>query len=478
MPLIHRSTSQRLSSCLRRWAWQLCVSAGVGVAASLTATPTLAWEPSAPVELVVPAGAGGGADQMARFIAQLAASKQLLRQPINVVNKSGNSGMDALLDIQASKGNPHKLVITLSNLFTAPLATGVQFSWRDITPVQMLALDQFVLWVSASSPHKTAKDLLDALRSAGPGRFTLGGTGSKQEDQLISVLLETAAATRITYVPLKGGGDVARALADGEVDISVNNPIEAEALWRQGKLRPLCVFDGQRLDGTAKVAGGQSWADLPTCMSVGIPTQYQMMRSIFTTPGATPDQVAFYSQLLDKLRATPEWQAFMVRGAFKQTSMAGPAFDDWLDKSNRFHNVLMREAKLKVGSASACQIDIDPDPRLDTAHRMFPGAITDIAGLSVGHYTDTRRPTGCTVLLCPQGAVAGVDVRGAAPGTRETDLLHPLATLGAGACPAADRRQRLRAGRRHRRDALAGGTRPWCAGGPGPGAHRAGGGAV
>ena len=60
---------------------------------------------------------------------------------------------------------------------------------------------------------------------------------------------------------------------------------------------------------------------------------------------------------------------------------------------------------------------------------MFAGAITDIAGLAVGHHTDTRRPTGCSVLLCPQGAVAGVDVRGAAPGTRETDLLHPLATL-------------------------------------------------
>ena len=56
---------------------------------------------------------------------------------------------------------------------------------------------------------------------------------------------------------------------------------------------------------------------------------------------------------------------------------------------------------------------------------MFPGAITDIAGLRVGHHTDTRRPTGCTVLLCEQGATAGVDVRGAAPGTRETDLLNP-----------------------------------------------------
>jgi L-aminopeptidase/D-esterase-like protein len=58
--------------------------------------------------------------------------------------------------------------------------------------------------------------------------------------------------------------------------------------------------------------------------------------------------------------------------------------------------------------------------------RIFPGSLTDVRGLSVGHFTDTRRPTGCTVVLTPQGAVAGVDVRGASPGTRETELLSPL----------------------------------------------------
>jgi L-aminopeptidase/D-esterase-like protein len=61
------------------------------------------------------------------------------------------------------------------------------------------------------------------------------------------------------------------------------------------------------------------------------------------------------------------------------------------------------------------------DPRAS----IFAGAITDVAGLRVGHHTDSRRPTGCSVVLCPQGAVCGVDVRGAAPGTRETDLLRP-----------------------------------------------------
>ncbi|MDH4392028.1 MAG: tripartite tricarboxylate transporter substrate-binding protein [Aquabacterium sp.] len=349
--------------------WRGLFGCVLSVVAALAAAPAAAWEPTAPIELVVPAGDGGGADQMARFIAQLAASKQLLRQPINVVNKPGNSGMDGLMDIKASKGNPHKLVITLSNLFTAPLATGVDFNWRDITPVQMLALDQFVLWVGAGSPHKTAQGLLDALRAAPPGSFKLGGTGSKQEDQLIGVLLETAAATRITYMPLKGGGDVARALAAGEVDITVNNPIEAEALWRQGKLRPLCVFDSQRLAATAKLDGNQGWADLPTCMSVGIPAQYLMLRGIFTTPGATPAQVAFYNQLLDKLRATPEWKAFMARGAFKQTTLAGPAFSDWLDKTNRFHNVLMREARLKASTGAAAPAPAPAAPTLPAAKK-------------------------------------------------------------------------------------------------------------
>jgi len=56
---------------------------------------------------------------------------------------------------------------------------------------------------------------------------------------------------------------------------------------------------------------------------------------------------------------------------------------------------------------------------------LYPGALTDVAGIEVGHFTETRRPTGCSVVITRDGAVAGVDVRGAAPGTRETDLLQP-----------------------------------------------------
>ncbi len=323
----------------------------LALAGGLAATAARAWEPTQPVELVVPAGTGGGADQMARFIQKAVNDHKLMRQPIQVVNKSGNSGVDGLLYMKAGKGDPHRLVITLSNLFTSPLATGVDFNWRDITPVQMLALDQFVLWVNAGSRYQSAQDLLQALRREPPGTLKLAGTGSKQEDQLISVLLETAASTRITYVPLQGGGAVASALAAGDADMTVNNPIEAEKLWREGAVRPLCVFDGKALAYPGKVAGQRGWADLPTCLSAGIPVQYLMMRGIFTSAGVTPEQVAYYNLVLDKVRALPEWMELMARGAFNQTSLRGEAYVDWLDRTARFHRVLMREAKFKAPPA-------------------------------------------------------------------------------------------------------------------------------
>jgi tripartite-type tricarboxylate transporter receptor subunit TctC len=221
-----------------------------------------------------------------------------------------------------------------------------------MTPVSMMALDQFVLWVNAKSSYHSPKDVLDAMRANGPGALKLGGTGSKQEDQLISVLLETAGATKLTYVPLKGGGDVAKALATGEVDLTVNNPIEGEKLWREGALRPLCVFDGSTLGYTEKVAGQQSWSDIPTCMSFGIPVQYLMMRGIFMAPGASTEQVAYYQQLLAKVRELPEWKAFMAQGAFKPNNLKDQPFVDWLDRAESFHRVLMREAKLMAPAAS------------------------------------------------------------------------------------------------------------------------------
>jgi tripartite-type tricarboxylate transporter receptor subunit TctC len=321
------------------------IAAALGAAASLfAASAAHAWEPTKPVEFVVPAGTGGGADQMARFLQGVIAKHNLMKQPLVVVNKSGGAGAEGFLQVKDAKGDPHKIIITLSNLFTTPLATAVPFNWRDLTPVSMLALDEFVLWVNADSPYKTAKEYLAAIKAAPDNKFKMAGTGSKQEDQIITVMLQKAAGKKITYIPFKGGGDVAVQLVGKHVDSTVNNPIEAEAHWRGGKLRPLCVMDPKPLPYTAKVTATQSWADIPTCKSAGIDAEYVMLRGIFMAPGIAPDQVSYYIDVFKKVRELPEWKEFMAKGAFNQSFMTGKEYVDWVAKNEALHIGLMKDA--------------------------------------------------------------------------------------------------------------------------------------
>jgi len=208
----------------------------------------------------------------------------------------------------------------------------------------MLALDQFVLWVNEESPHKSAKDFFNALKAQPANAIKMAGTGSKQEDQIITVMLEKAAGKKMTYIPFKGGGDVAVQLVGKHVDATVNNPIEAESHWRAGKLRPLCVMDKAKLPYTAKLTATQAWSDIPTCVSAGIPAEYLMLRGIFMPPEVKPEQVQYYLDLFKKMRDLPEWKEFMAKGAFNTTALTGKEFFDWLGKNEQMHRELMKEA--------------------------------------------------------------------------------------------------------------------------------------
>src|SRR5580765_3778522 len=262
-----------------------------------------AWEPTKTVEFVVPAGTGGGADQMARIIQGIIAKNKLMKEPMVVVNKAGGAGAEGFLDVKEAKGDPHKIIITLSNLFTTPLATNTPFNWKDLTPVKMMALDQFVLWVNSETPYKSAKDYVEAAKK---GKFKMAGTGSRQEDQIITAAIEQKTGAKFIYIPFKGGGDVAVQLVGKHVDSTVNNPIEAVAHWRGGKLRPLCVFDQKPMPYKGKVTDTMSWGDIPTCKSQGLDVDYLMLRGIFMAGGVTPDQTAYYVQLLRKVQEQPE----------------------------------------------------------------------------------------------------------------------------------------------------------------------------
>jgi putative tricarboxylic transport membrane protein len=191
----------------------------------------------------------------------------------------------------------------------------------------------------------TAREYIAAAKAAPPDKLMkMGGTGSKQEDQIITLGIEKGTGAKFTYVPYKGGGEVALALVDKVIDSTANNPIEAVAQWKDGALRPLCVFDNKQLQQTEKIADGMSWREIPNCKSQGIDVEYLMLRGVFTTPGAAPDQVAYYIDVLKKVRETPEWKALMNEGAFNQTFMTGADFAKWLSGEESRHRQLMQEA--------------------------------------------------------------------------------------------------------------------------------------
>lgn len=298
-----------------------------------------AWEPTRPVEFIVPAGTGGGADVMARFISPLVSKYKLAPKPFIVINKSGGAGGEGFLYVKGKSKDPHTIIITLDNLFTTPLSTGLPFSWRDMTPVARLALDYFVLWVNEEAPYKTAKEYLDAVKK-NPGQFNMGGTGTAQEDQIITVQMEQAFGVKFGYVPFKGGGEVAVELVGKHVNSTVNNPAEAVSHWKAKRLRALATIDNERIHLPL-------WDTIPTIKeATGVDMSYLMLRGIFGAPGITKEQQEYYVNVMKKVTETPDWQKYISDMGLKGAYLTGPDYVKWLEEKDKITKELMAKGNL------------------------------------------------------------------------------------------------------------------------------------
>jgi putative tricarboxylic transport membrane protein len=330
---------RRFGSRFGRRSWRRLMAAFVPFVILAIGEPAVAWEPTKPVEFVVPAGTGGGADQMARLIAGIAEKHKLSPKPLIVVNKPGGAGAEGFLYVKGKKGDSQTIVITLSNLFTTPLHTGVPFNWKDLTPIARLALDEFILWVNAEAPYKTAKDYLAAAKEKS-GAMKMGGTGAAQEDQILTIQLEQAMGVKFTYVPFKGGGEVCVNLVGKHVDSTVNNPIECVSHWKAGRVRPLAVFDTGRIRSA-------EWKDVPTVKeALGVDISYLMLRGIFGAPEMPKDVVAWYQGFLRKVQDTPEWKKYMEEGALKAAFATGDEYVKWVQEAEQLHKDLMEKGGL------------------------------------------------------------------------------------------------------------------------------------
>ena len=281
----------------------LSISGAVIAAAAVVSAPAVAWEPTKSVEIVVAAGAGGASDQMARMMQAAIQKNNLMKQPVIVTLKGGASGAEALMYMKSSDGDPNKVLLAYSLIYMLPLSAKIPFNWRDLTPVAVIALDEFVLWDEHQTPYKTVKEFIDAAKAANPP-FKMGGTGSKREDHILTVFMEKKTGAKFLYLPYKSGGEAATQLVGNHTAVERQQPVgEPRSLARRPGARALRLRQGaHRLQGqghrqaspgtTSRPARSKGWTCSTRCCA----------RSFL--PGKVPaEQTAFYVDLLKKIIA-------------------------------------------------------------------------------------------------------------------------------------------------------------------------------
>ncbi len=290
-----------------------------------------AW-PERPVEFTISAGVGGGADQYARFLIGLNVKGKYIDQPIIPVNLEGGAGAVAMQSVLKQKGNGHQMLITLNSFITTPLFQGLPFTYRDFTPIALLALDNFPLWVHKESPYKTLDDFLAAAREKS---ISVCGTGSKQEDEIVFRAIEKLAKTKpFKYVPFKGGGDVAMNLVGKQCEATVNQVSEAGQFYPEF-LRPLVVFQDKRLD----IPG---YENVPTGKEAGLDFSYEMMRAIFAPPGISEEAKKGLIELFRKVSADPEWVKFAQKTGLRREFITGDDLAKFCDAYEKKHIEIMK----------------------------------------------------------------------------------------------------------------------------------------
>jgi len=309
------------------------------VVATALAVPAFAWQPTKAIEFVATAGPGGGTDNFARAVQAAIVRNKLLDQPIVVVNKAGGSGAEGYTYVKGMAGDPYHLVFGTSNAWQQPMVSKVAFKATDFTPVAAMVQDEFLLWVKQDGP-KDVKEYLAAMKAKGSSA-KMGGAQSKDTDELLTRMIEKTTGLKMIYVPFKSGAEVAVQLAGGHVDSHVNNPSESVGQWKGGTQRPLCVFNTQRLADGPKITATRNWHDIPTCQEAGLAIPlFQQPRTVWLPLKVTPEQVAFYVDLMKKVQATPEWKDYVEKSSQTSVFLTGKEFTDYMAQdSERVHKV-------------------------------------------------------------------------------------------------------------------------------------------
>jgi tripartite-type tricarboxylate transporter receptor subunit TctC len=254
----------------------LAAAAASALPAALSAQSSV--YPARPIELIVPAGAGGGTDVLARAFAE--AAKKHLPQPITVINRPGASGMIGHGEMINAKPDGYKLAIVFAEIVIVPHLGLTKLSYEDFTPIARLNADPAAITVQASAPWNSIEDFLAASR-AKPGELKMGNSGNGSIWHLAHAALEDKVGVKYNAIPFGGAAPAVLALLGGHVDAVAVSPGEVAAHVQSGKLKTLAVMADRRVKGFDAV---------PTFKERGIDLSIGTWRGL-ATPKATPPEV-------------------------------------------------------------------------------------------------------------------------------------------------------------------------------------------
>ena len=321
--------------------FSLGVALAVGLGFALTAQQATAdWAPKKPVEFVIMAGKGGGADRLARFIQGIIEKNSLSPKPFVPINKGGGSGAEALRYLKDHAGDAHVIMATLNSYYTTPLRNpGLGVDISEFTPITRLAEDTFQLWVHSDTGIKTVDEYVAAVKAAGAENWKMGGTGKGQEDSLVTGMLEKKFDIKVTYVPYKGGGTVAKELIGKHINSTVNNPSEQAGFWEAGKSRPLASFTPK-----GKLKG--RFGDIPTFeeLGYGLDMVYYMQRSVIAPADIGKDVQDFYVSVFEKVYKSDEWQGYLNKKGLIPGWLTGGALTDYFVAEREAHRKMLKAA--------------------------------------------------------------------------------------------------------------------------------------
>ena len=311
----------------------------LGCATVVVASPAIAWQPNKPIDFIIMAGKGGGADKMARLMQGIVEKESLAERPLVPVNKAGGSGAEALMAAKGASDPDHTIMVTLNSFYTTPLRQpGLEVDVLTFAPVARMAEDTFLLWVHADTGITTFEQWLDVAREQG-SKWVMGGTGSNSEDNIITDFLNTNYGLSMKYIPYKGGGAVAKDVAGKQINSSVNNPSEAIGFWQSGDMVPLVAFTNERLP---------MFPEVPTLREKGGEFSYFMQRSVVGAPGMSEEARAYYTELFTKVYNSEDWQAYKSKKSLMGDLMSGDQLSDyWRDQRDNHEQILRSSGAIR-----------------------------------------------------------------------------------------------------------------------------------